>query len=146
MTKTNKKANSQKKAVVLPSPKQGISFAEAVSWVSLVGATVQLFLSLKILIVDKEFATLALSFVFFLAFVVLYFFFSRKVIYGKKEIWIELSLITGVSLVLLFSLFFTGLSFQIVALLFVSTITLNGGFPLTNYWLTCLFNKRGVSQ
>jgi hypothetical protein len=66
---TSKKRTNNKTIKAKPAPQVsgGVSFSQAVSWVSLLGAAVQLYLSLKILVSDKEFATLALSFVFSLS-------------------------------------------------------------------------------
>jgi hypothetical protein len=91
---------------------------------------------------DKEFATLALSFVFFLVFVVLYFFFSRKVIYGKKEIFIDLSFLALASLILFIAFLFTGVPLSTNIFLLVFTLLLDGCFPLVNFFLCSYLPER----
>lgn len=141
---TSKKRTNNKTIKAKPAPQVsgGVSFSQAVSWVSLLGAAVQLYLSLKILVSDKEFATLALSFVFFLVFVVLYFFFSRKVIYGKKEIFIDLSFLAVASLILFIAFLFTGVPLSTNIFLLVFTLLLDGCFPLVSFFLCSYLPER----
>jgi hypothetical protein len=79
--------------------KQDFFALRVISFVCLIGAFSQVMLSFKIIFVDKEFATLALSLVFFIMFGYGYYSSEANLAYRKKDFFIAFLSIAGASLV-----------------------------------------------
>jgi uncharacterized membrane protein len=95
MTKTNKKTNKEQ-AVQETVPSSNPLTSQLIALVCLIGAFSQLLLSFKIIFVDREFPTLALSLVFFIIFTYGFFTAVSKTEFTKK--WFLIQLIVVISL------------------------------------------------
>jgi hypothetical protein len=135
MTKTNKKTN---KVTLKPTrfSQTEFSFPSLISICCIAGLTVQFFFTMKIILIDKEIATLALSLLFVLIFVIGYFAFSRDVKITKRLLIIELCCVFGIGVLLTVIYLFQGLKLADTLFFGIGTFALCSIFPLTNYWLT----------
>lgn len=133
---SKKKANN--KVVSEPaSPKEpALSVWSFLSLFCLEGMTVQFFFTMKIVLVDKEIATLALSLVFFLIFVIGYFAFLRQAKMNRLLLIISGSLLLTTNLVLVVVYLCLGEKAWNVIFYGLSSLLISSVFPLVDYWLT----------
>jgi hypothetical protein len=136
MTKTNKKANNKVVAEPASQKEPVLSVWSFLSLFCLEGLTVQFFFTMKIVLVDKEIATLALSLVFFLIFVIGYFAFLRKSKMNRLLLIISGSLLLVTNLVLVVVYLCLGEKAWNVIFYGLSSLLISSVFPLVDYWLT----------
>lgn len=98
MTKTNKKTNKEQ-AVQETVPSSNPLTSQLIALVCLIGAFSQLLLSFKIIFVDREFPTLALSLVFFIAFAYGFFAAASKAEFSKKWFLVQLIVVGSLDFV-----------------------------------------------
>lgn len=92
---------------------------------------------MKIVLVDKEIATLALSLVFFLIFVIGYFAFLRQAKMNRLLLIISGSLLLVTNLALVVVYLCLGEKVGNVIFYGLSSLLISSVFPLADYWLTC---------
>lgn len=133
---SKKKANN--KVVSEPvSPKEPLLSAWSfLSLFCLAGMTVQFFFTMKIVLVDKEIATLALSLVFFFVFVVGYFAFLRPAKMTKLLLIVSGSVILLLSLTLTIVYLCLGEKPSNVVFYGLAAMFVSSAFPWSAYLLT----------
>lgn len=90
---------------------------------------------MKIVLVDKEIATLALSLVFFLLFLIGYFAFLRQAKMNRLLLIISGSLLLTTNLVLVVVYLCLGEKAWNVIFYGLSSLLISSVFPLVDYWL-----------